>query len=93
MPERPHEGAEGVARGGLAVGRHPEDLAAERVGILRHVLPAGVADGRVQVPVGADREASAVVPAAARQPVEDDLGLIDQDAMLEAAEAADRGKA
>jgi hypothetical protein len=55
------EVAEGVSGGNAAGGRHPEDLSAEAVRVLRVAGDVGVADAGVEHAVGAERDASAVV--------------------------------
>src|SRR4029453_18022644 len=63
VPVRPDERVERVARRGLAVGRHPQDLAAEAGQVLRTGGLRAVAGRRVQEAVGAEREPAAVVDA------------------------------
>ena len=63
VPERPGEVVERVARCRAPVGRHPQDLARQRRGILRGVLVARIAGRRVEEPVGAERDPPAVVVA------------------------------
>ena len=48
MAERPDRGVERVAGCGLAVGREPQDLAAERVAVLGELAVAGLAGGGVE---------------------------------------------
>ncbi|BDZ45132.1 hypothetical protein GCM10025866_10410 [Naasia aerilata] len=71
MPERPHKGvAERVPVGNVALRRHPEDLAVERSRVLGDVPEGCVTDSRVEHAVGTEGEASAVVVAGLRDPVE-----------------------
>ena len=67
--------AEGVAGSGLALGREPQDLAAERAEVLREGPVAGLAGADVEVAVGAEGDAAAVVVAPHRDAVEDHLRL------------------
>ena len=63
MPERPHERAEGVRGRHGSVGVHAQDLAPRLVGELlgRGGIGAAVADHHVELAVGTEREATAVV--------------------------------
>ena len=65
----------GLPGAGVALGREPQDLAAERVGILRGVALLRIAGRDVQHAVRAEGDAPAVVRARARDAVEHDLGL------------------
>jgi hypothetical protein len=61
MEETDRQLGQRVAGRGLAVRRHPQDLAVDGVLVLGEVAVLRVASGRVQVAVRADLDAAAVV--------------------------------
>ena len=76
MAEGPDERVvEGIVLGHLALGRQPQDLAGEALGVLGAVGLAGVTGRHVEHVVGPEGDPATVVEARRRDPLEDRLGV------------------
>src|SRR5713226_8904301 len=72
MTERPHAVRERIVARDRAVRFEPQDLAVQRAGVLRAVLRLGVAGAQIELPVGAELDATTVVLVRAGDPVDQD---------------------
>src|SRR4051812_15719278 len=77
MAPCPDARAEGIVPGNSALEIEPQDLAAERGGVLGLVGVAGVTRCEVQHPVGADDDARPVVDEVARNPLQQNLLVVE----------------
>ena len=75
VAERPHRGPERIARRRVALGRESQDLAAQRIRILRGVPDLRVTRRDVQISVRPEGDPAAIVRAVARDAGEHRLGV------------------